>query len=244
MEYRRLKSVKPQLYLMLQAHISENSPYAVTDAGVFLFTDSSRWAGARDRGSSATGWNIRQPCGHTRRWTSRIRCSCLERTDTRCQRRRASPVSSTLPQTKRRIWTRGGVLTAAGDLPVGLIAAVVVKFGVGVVQDGPALGMLHGVAVTLVVHLAAPWRSSHQTFETRLHSCTTGNHRSGILTCPDRPQVCRSLLIRSSSRSRRSPRPARYRASDTGSFSWTGWGPGSPATDLKAGEAAAVRNLI
>lgn len=71
-----------------------------------------------------------------------------------------------LPQTKCRMWNGGGVLTAAGDLPVGLIAAVVVKFSIGVVQDGPALGMLHGIAVTLVVHLAAPWQSSHHTFDT------------------------------------------------------------------------------
>lgn len=67
---------------------------------------------------------------------------------------------------KPQIWSNADLLTAAGDLPVGLIAGVVVKFGVGVVQDVPALGMLHGVAVTLVVHLAAPWESSHQTFET------------------------------------------------------------------------------
>lgn len=51
---------------------------------------------------------------------------------------------------------RGDALTSAGDLPVGLVAAVVIEFSVGVVQDGPALGMLHGVAVTLVVDLAAP----------------------------------------------------------------------------------------
>lgn len=78
----------------------------------------------------------------------------------------------------------------------------------------------------------------------RLHSCMIGNHCTWILTCPDRPQVCRSLRIRSSSRSRRSPRRASYRASHTGSFSWTGWGPGSPVTDLKAGKVTGVRNLI
>lgn len=66
-----------------------------------------------------------------------------------------------------------------------------------------------------------------------LHSCTIGNHRTGVLTCPDRPRGCRSLRNRSSSRSRHSPRLASYRASHTGSFFWTGWGPGSPATGLK-----------
>lgn len=137
------------------------------------------------------------------------------------------------PQTKWRMWNGGGVLTAAGDLPVGLIAAVVVKFSVGVVQDGPALGMLHGIAVTLVVHLAAPLTVIAPHFWYWLHSCTIGNRRTGVLTCPDRPRGCRSLRNRSSSRSRHSPRLASYRASHTGSFFWTGWGPGSPATGLK-----------
>lgn len=75
--------------------------------------------------------------------------------NTKCQHHGASPVSSTVCFLKQNAKS-GDVLTATGDLPVGLIAAVVVKFGVGVVQDGPALGMLHGVAVTLVMHLAAP----------------------------------------------------------------------------------------
>lgn len=46
-------------------------------------------------------------------------------------------------------------LTATGDLLVLLIAAVVIELGVRVVQDGPALWVLHGITVTLVVHLAA-----------------------------------------------------------------------------------------
>lgn len=58
------------------------------------------------------------------------------------------------------------ILTATGDFLVGLIAAVVVNFSVGVVQDAPALRMLHGVAVTLVMYLAAPKQSLHHTFET------------------------------------------------------------------------------
>lgn len=159
----------PQLYLYCQdackqTYLISSSYHSYHFIGVF--TDISRWAGARVRGSIVTCRNIPQPCGHTRRWTSHIRCFCLERMSTKCQHHRASPASSTLPQTKCAIWTDGDVLTAAGDLPVGLIAAVVIKFGVRVVQDGPALGMLHGIGVTLVVYLAAPWQSSHQTFET------------------------------------------------------------------------------
>lgn len=154
----------PQLYLYCQDECKHISHRILHMQWWMLgrFTDSSRWAGARVQGSTTTCRNIPQPCGHTRRWTSRIRCSCLERMNMKCQRHRASPSLSTLPQTKCRIWTNRDVLTAAGDLLVGLIAAVVVKFGVGVVHDGPALGMLHGVAVTLVMHLAAPWQSSHK----------------------------------------------------------------------------------
>lgn len=77
-----------------------------------------------------------------------------------------SSLSAHSSVSKCQIWTIGDILTATGDLLVGLIAAVVINFGVGVVQDGPALGMLHGVAVTLVVHLAAPKQSLHHTFET------------------------------------------------------------------------------
>lgn len=47
-------------------------------------------------------------------------------------------------------------LTSTGDLFVSLVAAVVVEFGVGVVQDGPALRVLHGIRVALVVNVAAP----------------------------------------------------------------------------------------
>lgn len=48
------------------------------------------------------------------------------------------------------------VLTATGDLLVFLVAAVVVQLGVRIVQDGPALRVLHRITVTLVMHLAAP----------------------------------------------------------------------------------------
>lgn len=48
------------------------------------------------------------------------------------------------------------VLTATGDLLVFLVAAVVVQLGVRIVQDGPALRVLHSITVTLVMHFAAP----------------------------------------------------------------------------------------
>lgn len=49
-----------------------------------------------------------------------------------------------------------GVLTATGDLLVFLVTAVVIELGVRIVEDGPALRVLHSVTVTLVMHLAAP----------------------------------------------------------------------------------------
>lgn len=48
------------------------------------------------------------------------------------------------------------VLTAAGDRAARLVTAVGIELGVRVVQDGPALRMLHSITVTCVVHLAAP----------------------------------------------------------------------------------------
>lgn len=51
---------------------------------------------------------------------------------------------------------RFAVLTAAGDRLALLVTAVGVELGVRVVQDGPALGVLHSITVTRVVHLAAP----------------------------------------------------------------------------------------
>lgn len=71
------------------------------------------------------------------------------------------------------------------------------------------------------------------------HGRNTGNLCTEVLTCPDRPRVCQSLRIHSSSHSQRSPRWASCPASHTRSSSWTGWGPGSPATDLKAWRKAA-----
>lgn len=47
-------------------------------------------------------------------------------------------------------------LTCAGDLFASCIAGVVIELGVRVVQDGPALWMLHGITVALVMDLAAP----------------------------------------------------------------------------------------
>ncbi len=58
------------------------------------------------------------------------------------------------------------------------------------------------------------------------------------MTYPDHPQVCRSLLFRSSSRSRRSQIQASYQASRTGSSFWTGWVPCSPRTGLKHNKQA------
>lgn len=124
-------------------------------------------------------------------------------------------------------------LTSTCDLLVRVIAAVAIYFGVRIVQDRPALRMLHSISVTLIMHLAAPKNKSNKTkFEiphirqTPLQCCNWN------VTCPDHPQVCRSLLFHSSSRSRRSQKQASCRASRRGSFFWTGEGPGSPRTGL------------
>lgn len=37
-----------------------------------------------------------------------------------------------------------------------LVTAVVIELGVRIVDDGPALRVLHRIGVTLVMHLAAP----------------------------------------------------------------------------------------
>lgn len=55
-------------------------------------------------------------------------------------------------------------LTATGDLLVFLVAAVVIELGVRVVQDGPALRVLHSITVTLVVHLAASMGQKQSKF--------------------------------------------------------------------------------
>lgn len=134
------------------------------------------------------------------------------------------------------------VLTATGDLLVFLVAAVVVQLGVWIVQDGPALRVLHSITVTLVMHFAAPvgQKVKESKFWNRLDKVVFFLYvmwclKQGdwILTCPDHPRVCRSLLFHSSSRSRHSRKQASYPASHTGSFFWTGWGPGSPRTGLK-----------
>lgn len=47
-------------------------------------------------------------------------------------------------------------LTQAGDSFAGLVTVVAVYFSVGVVQDGPAVIVLHSIIVALVVDLTAP----------------------------------------------------------------------------------------
>lgn len=46
--------------------------------------------------------------------------------------------------------------TGTGDLLVLLVTAVVIELGVRIVEDGPALRVLHSISVTLVVYFAAP----------------------------------------------------------------------------------------
>lgn len=48
------------------------------------------------------------------------------------------------------------VLTLTGDLLVLFVTAVVVELSVRVVKHRPALRMLHGISVTLIMHLATP----------------------------------------------------------------------------------------
>ena len=53
------------------------------------------------------------------------------------------------------------VILATGDRLVCFLTAVGVDLGVRVVEDGPAFVELHGVTVTIVVHLAAPIQIVH-----------------------------------------------------------------------------------
>ena len=68
---------------------------------------------------------------------------------------------------------RACVLTGAGDLMV--FTGVVVMLGVRVVEDGPALIVLHGVTVAAVVDLAAPTHThahAHAHAHTHTHTHT------------------------------------------------------------------------
>lgn len=62
-------------------------------------------------------------------------------------------------------WKLLGVLTITGDLPVLFVTGIVVELGVRVVEDGPALIVLHSITVTLVMHLAAPTDLTREIFK-------------------------------------------------------------------------------
>lgn len=100
------------------------------------------------------------------------------------------------------------LLTATGDLLVSFIAVVVIEFGVGVVQDGPALRVLHSISVALVMHLAAPAGPKEPNgsnfYNTLTNFWSVGSRGRKMLTCPDRQRGSQSLPFHSSSRSRHS----------------------------------------
>lgn len=202
-------------------------------------TGSTRWADARAQGSMDACQNTRPPSCHTHRWTSRIRCS-------RLKKKGASnfwdyPKTLGHHVSESAEWlslkTCPVLLTATGDLLVSLIAAVVVEFSVGVVQDGPALRVLHGISVALVVNLATPAgpkeANDSNAYNTLKNFWSVGKWGKKNLTCPDHRRGSQSLLCHSSSRSRHSQIRANCPAWRTGSYSWTGWGPCSPRTGLQ-----------